>query len=119
MPNRRALVLAALCKGASLNAAAQMFRVGDKNIRRIIRESGDALADYMDANFRDLPCERIELDEQWQYVGCHAGRMVEPDREKGDFWLWACIDADTKLIFSHKIGKRDWWTGYSFVEDVS
>lgn len=38
------------------------------------------LRNYMDANFRDLPCERIELDEQWQYVGCHAGRMIEPDQ---------------------------------------
>jgi IS1 family transposase len=125
MPNnriskeRRALVLSAICRGTSLNAVSQMFRVGDKNIRRVIRESGDALADYMNANFRDLPCERIELDEQWQYVGCHAGRMSTPEPGRGDFWLWACIDADTKLIFSHKIGKRDWWTGNEFVRDVS
>ena len=69
--------------------------------------------------FRDLPCERIELDEQWQYVGCHAGRMVERELGRGDFWLWAAIDSDTKLIFSHRIGKRDWITGNMFVEDVS
>jgi IS1 family transposase len=112
-------VLAALCKGAPLNSVAQMFRVGDKTIRRIIRETGDALADYMDRNFRDLPCERIELDEQWQYVGCHKGRMSAPEPGKGDFWVWAAIDADTKLIFSHSIGKRDWITGNMFVEDVS
>src|SRR5207253_2459100 len=65
-----------------------------------------------------LPCARIELDEQWQYVGCHSGRMVEPKKGVGDFWLWACIDADTKLVFSHKIGKRNYWTGYDFVKDV-
>ena len=40
------------------------------------------------------------------------------DKTRGDFWLWACIDADTKLIFSHKIGKRDRWTGREFVTDV-
>jgi hypothetical protein len=34
------------------------------------------------------------------------------------FWLWCCIDADTKLVISHKVGKRDWWTGNTFVEDV-
>jgi len=33
----------------------------------------------MDAEFRDLSCGRIEMDEQWQYVGCHAGRMVEKE----------------------------------------
>src|SRR5688572_5208906 len=66
----------------------------------------------------DLPCIRIELDEQWQYVGCHAGRMMQKEKGRGDFWLWAAIDADTKLVFSHKIGKRDWKTGYAFVGDV-
>ena len=39
------------------------------------------------------------MDEQWQYVGCHTGRMIEPEKERGDFWLWAAIDADTKLDF--------------------
>ena len=86
---------------------------------RVIRETGEAFADYMDKELRDLPCQRIEMDEQWQYVGCHAGRMVNrKDPERGDFWLWACIDADTKLIFSHRVGKRDWITGWSFVRDV-
>jgi IS1 family transposase len=97
-----------------------MLRTEKYVITRIIRETGAAFADYMDSEFRDLRCNRIEMDEQWQYVGCHAGRMANrKDPERGDFWLWACIDSDTKLIFSHKIGKRDWWTGYSFVEDVS
>jgi hypothetical protein len=68
---------------------------------------------------RDLPCERVELDEQWQYVGCHKGRMSAPESGKGDFWLWAAVDSDTKLVFSHRIGKRDWITGNMFVEDVS
>src|SRR5438046_3233224 len=40
------------------------------------------------------------------------------DKTRGDFWLWACIDADTKLVFSHRIGKRDMHTGRTFVEDV-
>jgi IS1 family transposase len=115
---KQTLVLMALCEGMPINAAARMFRVGKHAVIRVIRETGEAFADYMDANFRDLPCLRIELDEQWQYVGCHAGRMLAPEKERGDFWLWACIDADTKLVFSHRIGKRDWITGNLFVEDV-
>jgi IS1 family transposase len=116
---KQALVLSALCEGAPIEAVARMFGIGTNTITRVIRETGEAFADYMDAEFRDLPCLRIEMDEQWQYVGCHKGRMVAPDKERGDFWLWACIDADTKLVFSHKIGKRDWITGNTFVEDVS
>lgn len=115
---KQTLVLAALCEGAPIEAVARMFKTGTNTITRVIRETGEAFLDYMDKNFRDLPCQRIEMDEQWQFVGCHAGRMVEPEEGKGDFWLWACIDADTKLLFSHKIGSRKYSTGRWFVEDV-
>ena len=123
--SKQALILAALREGAPLNAMPRMFNVGIHAVLRVIQETGEAFADYMDANFRDLNCSRIELDEQWQYVGCHAGRMPKPkniwekrDKTRGDFWLWACIDADTKLVFSHRVGKRDMHTGRTFVEDV-
>lgn len=124
MPNnrlskeRQALVLASLCAGTPINAICRIYRADKAAVLRVIRETGEAFADYMDAEFRDLPCLRIELDEQWQYVGCHAGRMIEKEAGRGDFWLWAGIDADTKLVFSHRIGKRDWITGNLFVEDV-
>src|SRR4029077_12020202 len=122
---KRALVLAALCEGTPINATARMFRVGKHAVLRVIRETGEAFADYMDRNFRDLPCKGAEFDEAWQYVACHAGRMPKPkniwekrDKNRGDFWLWACIDADTKLIFWHRIGKRDRRPGRAFAERV-
>ena len=115
---KRALILAALCEGTPMRAVARMFKTDKKRIARVIRETGEALTDYMDRNFRDLPCVRIEMDEQWHYVGAHGSRLIKPEAERGDFWLWCCIDADTKLIFSHKVGRRDWWTGNTFVEDV-
>jgi IS1 family transposase len=117
--DKQALVLAALCEGTPIEAVARMFKIGTNTITRVIRETGEAFADYMDKNFRDLPCVRIEMDEQWQYVGAHAGRLPRNDKtERGDYWLWACIDSDTKLVFSHSVGKRDWWTGNCFVKDV-
>jgi hypothetical protein len=108
---KQALVLAALCEGSPIRACARMFKVGKDTIHRVICETGAAFADYMDREFRDLSCLRIELDEQWQFVGCHAGRMIEQEEGKGDFWLWAAIDSDTKLLFSHKIGQRNRKTG--------
>ncbi len=131
MDNRRlskekqVYALAALCEGTPIRAIARMLKTEKYVITRIIRETGAAFADYMDAEFRDLRCVRIEMDEQWQYVGCHGSRMKKPanlwereDKTRGDFWLWAAIDADTKLVLSHRIGKRDWTTGWNFVGDV-
>src|SRR2546423_11955269 len=115
---KQALVLAALCEGAPIEAVARMFKTGTNTVTRIIRETGEAFAAYMDSEFRDLRCLRIEMDEQWQYVGCHAGRMLAKEKERGDFWLWAAIDADTKLVLSHRVGKRSWIDGNLFVGDV-
>jgi IS1 family transposase len=115
---KQVLVLAALCEGTPVNAVARMFRVGKHSVLRVIHETGEAFADYMDKNFRELSCDRIELDEQWQYVGIHAGRMIQKEQSRGDFWLWASVDSDTKLVFSHLVGKRNWITGHLFVGDV-
>jgi hypothetical protein len=96
---KQTLVLMALCEGMPIRAAARMFKVGKDTIHRLICETGEAFADYMDKEFRDLSCARIEMDEQWQYVGAHAGRLPKDDQtERGDYWLWACIDADTNLF---------------------
>lgn len=117
--DKQALILAALCEGTPIRACARMFKVGKDTIHRIICETGEAFADYMDRELRDLSCQRIEMDEQWQYVGAHKGRLAKGDTtQRGDYWLWACIDADTKLVLSHRIGKRDWITGNMFVKDV-
>ena len=131
MPNnrlskeRQALVLASLCAGTPVNAVCRIYGTDKAAVLRVICETGEAFADYMDKELRDLPCERIEMDEQWQYVGCHKGRMKKAahlyergDQTRGDFWLWACIDADTKLVFSHRVGKRDYGTASRFVADV-
>ena len=116
--DKQALVIAALCEGTPMNAVCRMFNIGIHAVQRVIAETGEALQDYMDKNFRDLPCKRIEIDEQWQYVGCHGQRMTRKDPERGDFWLWAGVDPDTKLVFSHKVGKRKRWTGEDFFADV-
>ena len=117
--DKQALILAALCEGTPIRACARMFKVGKDTIHRVICETGEAFADYMDRELRHLSCSRIEMDEQWQYVGAHKGRLAKDDKtERGDYWLWACIDADTKLVLSHRIGKRDWITGDRFVADV-
>lgn len=121
--DKRALVLSALCEGTPINAVSRIVGVAKESIFRVIEETGEALAIYMHDNFRELPVKRLELDEQWQYVGIHGQRMTKEERKsekgKGDFWLWAGIDADTKLVVSFLIGRRDWNASEDFVRDLS
>lgn len=75
---------------------------------------------------RKAQAPKSDGDSGQAHPGHHASRKSQP-REiynrpwhpvTGDFWLWAAIDADTKLVFSHRIGKRDWSNGSHFVGDV-
>lgn len=113
------MILASLAEGTPINAVCRMFTVGKNGVLRIIEETGEALINYMLCEFRDLPCERVAMDEQWQYVGIHGQRMAKKEAGRGDFWLWAAIDSDTKLLFSFLVGRRDWNTGEDFVRDAA
>jgi len=116
---KQAMILAAICEGLPMNAVTRMFSVGKHAVSRVVEEAGEALSAYMAREFRDLPCERVAMDEQWQYVGKHGQRMMKKEVGRGDFWLWAAIDPDTKLLFSFRVGRRDWNTGEDFIRDAS
>ncbi len=69
----------------------------------------------------DLPCKRLELDELWAFVG-KKQRHVKPTDDAsrvGDTWTWVAIDAETKLVPSFLVGKRDSDSASAFVHDLA
>lgn len=116
---KQGYILGALAEGTPINACCRMFKVGKNSVLRVIRETGEAMNAYMRENFRNLSCARLEFDEQWQYVAKHGQRMMKKESGRGDFWLWAGIDSDTKLVVSFRIGHRDWNTSEDFIEDIA
>jgi len=85
----------------------------------MVRVAG-ACARYSDATLRDLPCERIEMDEIWAYVG-KKQKNVEwnDDRSRvGDQYTFVALDPDSKLIPCWLTGKRTSETTWTFVTDL-
>lgn len=68
----------------------------------------------------NLPCERLQLDEIWSFVGKKAKNITGDDTDKGlgDTWTWTAIDADTKLIPSFFVGDRTSRSANIFVADL-
>ena len=56
--DKRVFVLAAISEGTPINAITRIFGVSKEATLRVIKETGEALSDYMHKNFRDLPCAR-------------------------------------------------------------
>ena len=50
----------------------------------------------------------LEFDEIWGFIGKkEKHRRETDDPQLGDVWTFCAIDAETKLVPSHKVGKRD------------
>lgn len=75
----------------------------------------------MDAKFRNLHLQKIQLDEIWGYVGKKEWRVSEEKNasEVGDMWAFVAIDADTKLVPTFLVGKRTRYNIESFLFDLA
>lgn len=71
-------------------------------------------------DLRDLPCQRIECDEIWAFVGSKARNVpVGKEEEYGDIWTWVAIDPVSKLVPSWLVGSRDYSDARDFVADLA
>ena len=121
--SKQALILAALCEGMAINSVCRMFKVGKHAVLRVIQETGEACEDWHNRHFRNLTIQRLELDEQWAYIHTHKERMTREQKaqhpDRGDCWLWASIDADSKAIVSWQTGKRTAAAARAFASDLA
>jgi IS1 family transposase len=120
---QRAAVISCLIEGNSVRSTVRITGVAKKTVMRLVVEVGTFCAQYQDRVFQNLTCERMQVDECWSF--CYAKQKnVTPDIAAknpgaGDAWLWAAIDADTKLVPCWLIGKRDPESARDFIEDLA
>jgi IS1 family transposase len=90
-------------------------------IMRLLVEVGAGCSSLMDAQMRDLSCQRLQVDEIWTYVQKKQRHVKEGDdlSRVGDMWTFVAIDADTKLVPVYRLGKRDLPTATDFIDDLA
>src|SRR6266496_4679154 len=119
----RAQVVSCLIEGCSIRSTVRMTGVAKKTVMRLLVEVGEVCADYQDRVFRDLRSKRLQLDEMWAWIYCKEKNRTEEIAKKnpdaGDVWLWVCVDADSKLVPSWRLGQRDLATATDFVDDIA
>lgn len=119
---KRVQVVSALLEGMSINGTVRMTGVSKPTILKLLCDLGAACSDYMDKHLVNLPTKLVQADEIWSFV--HARRKNLPEEKRdvfgyGDTWTWTAIDADTKLIISFFVGKRDTQSATYFMRDVA
>lgn len=119
---KRTRVVAALVEGNSIRATARMTGVSKPTILKLLADLGEACAKYQDEHLRDLRSKRVQVDEIWSF--CHAKEAnLRPSlRGKvgfGDVYTWTALDADSKLIISWLVGRRDGMHAERFINDAA
>jgi IS1 family transposase len=119
---KRAQIVAALVEGCSIRSTVRMTGASKNTIAKLLVELGAACSEYLDKNLVNLSSKRIQCDEIWQFVGAKQKNVLANKRDQfgiGDVWTWVAIDADSKLICSWLVGKRDPGCATEFIHDLS
>lgn len=113
-------VISALAEGVSIRSIERMTNIHRDTIMRLGVRVGQGCAAILDRKMRDLSCQQLQLDEIWGFIGKKQRHLsIEDSPELGDVWTFCAIDADTKLVPSFKVGKRDRLTTDAFISDMA
>jgi IS1 family transposase len=118
----RARILAALVEGNSVLSTCRMLGVAKRTVTRLLVEVGTACHRYQNRAMRNLPCQLVQCDEIWSFVGCKEKRLTPARAAKGMYgnaWVWVAIAADTKLVPCWLVGKRDPGCATEFIQDLA
>lgn len=117
---KRVQIINLLVEGNSMRATARIADVAFNSVKKLFIDTARVCAEYQDKTFRNLTCKKIQMDEVWSFV--YSKQKNVPDGmegKAGDVWTWVAIDADSKLVPSWRIGKRDSQTANEFISDLA
>ena len=89
-----------------VNATSRTVGVSKNTVLKLLVDAASVCSAFMDREFRDLPCKRIQVDEAWAFIYAKEKNMprakaVAP--EAGDVWTWVTLDADTKPAVTWRV----------------
>lgn len=121
-PEKQKQIIAALIEGNSIRATCRMTDTAKGTVLKLLADVGKACKEYQDKVFHDLTCKRIECDEIWSF--CYAKQKNVPEQLQGKFgfgdvWTFTAICADSKLVPSWHIGRRDLVNATIFMKDLA
>lgn len=118
--DKRIRVISALVEGVSIRSTERMTGIHRDTIMRLGLRTGESCQQLLDDTVRHIYSRRIQVDEIWTYVFKKQARIPSDDDDSvmGDQYVFVGMDADTKLVISHLIGKRNAATAYYMIRDL-
>jgi IS1 family transposase len=119
---KRVQILSMLVEGSSMRSISRVADVSINTVAKLLADAGEACIAHHDEAVRNVKAKRVQCDEIWSFVYAKkrnvATAKAAPE-DAGDCWTWTAIDADSKLIVSYLVGKRDAECAHDFMQDVA
>jgi IS1 family transposase len=118
---KRVQILSMLCEGSSMRSVARVADVSINTVSKLLVDAGFACATFHDEKVRQVKAERVQCDEIWSFCYSKAANVPAEKRgtlDAGDVWTWTALEADSKLIVSWLVGRRDGFAAYEFLTDL-
>lgn len=118
---KRMQVIGCLVEGNSIRATWRIAGVSKNTVTKLLVDLGYACLTHHHDTVRGIEAVNVQCDEIWSF--CFAKQKnVRPENVgegHGDVWTWTGIDADTKLVVSYLVGKREVEDAQNFMEDLA
>lgn len=117
----RAQIVASLVEGTGVRATARIVGCAINTVQAVVRDVGPRCRRNHDEMVRNLSTTRVQADEMWGFCFCREGRIPKDRKGEfgiGDVWMWSAIDANTRLVVSYMVGRRQRTDAYSFLRDL-
>jgi len=119
---KRAQIINCLVEGNSLRSTSRMTGASINTVTKLLVDVGKACVEYQDKAFQNLTCKRIQCDEIWNF--CYCKEKNVPEEHKGEFgygdvYTWTAMCADSKIVPSFLVGRRDSECAKVFINDLA
>jgi IS1 family transposase len=119
---KRAQIINCLVEGNSLRSTSRMTSCSINTVTKLLVDVGKACVEYQDKAFQNLTCKRIQCDEIWNFCYCKEKNVPEEHKGElgyGDVCTWTAMCADSKIIPSFLVGRRDSECAKVFINDLA
>lgn len=118
--DRAVQVFTLLTEGMSIRAIARVTGVHKTTILSLLTTVGAKCSRLFDAKVQNMRPRYVQADEAWTFVQKKQKRLRFDDPiEFGDQYVWLALDSERKTILSFYVGKRDGFSAYEFIGDLS
>ncbi len=95
-------------EGMSVRGISRLTGVQKNTILSLLITAGQKSLEILDGRIREVHPRYVQADELHTFVHTKERHLSSGDpQEWGDCYTWLALDAETKLIITHHLGKRD------------